>query len=261
MRFSVALVCLVLASSVLVASASSPFQKLQQYVPKNTTIATDNLKDGSCQVGWLSGSCIDAGQCTSTPDNAAVPGYCAGADNIQCCVNQPEASPGCGTAALARALTWINVGVLYCQSANGQPDYDSSCASTCVRASNSDWDAYRSDCSGFASYAYGLGAPGRTTAGFAPYATDASYQLTDPTTLAPGDLVNSTPEEHIMIFVQWLASDFSSAQFYEEPGCSSATPYATTTNSGVTNNGDGTITLSANGMNFIPIRMFSSSPC
>jgi len=152
--------------------------------------------------------------------------------------------------------------VQYCQSANGQPDGDASCAPTCNRVSNSDWDAYRSDCSGYVSYAYGLGPDGRSTAGFAPYQTDISYVLSSAKELQPGDIINSTPREHVMIFNAWLDDQYGTASFFEEPGCSSWTPYAVQTNTGVTVNGDGTITVAANGMTFYPVRFYSNqNPC
>ena len=91
--------------------------------------------------------------------------------------------------------------LLYCQSPNGQPDGDSDCASVCNRASNPDWDAYRSDCSGLVSYSYDLGAPGRTTGMFAPYTTDISFLLPNGAKdLQSGDAINSNPREHIMLF-------------------------------------------------------------
>jgi hypothetical protein len=212
----------------------------------------------TCSVNGLSGTCISVSSCQSSADHTSVPGHCPGGDDIQCCVSQPEPAAGCGTAALKRAETWVNVNLQYCQSANGQRDYDSACTPICSRASNRGWDAYRSDCSGFVSYAYGLGAPGRVTGEFAPYETDISYKLASATDLQPGDAINSTPDEHIMLFREWLNAEKTQASFFEEPGCSPAIHWARRTDSAVTIHSDGTISVAENGMNFYPIRFYSN---
>jgi hypothetical protein len=173
--------------------------------------------------------------CISQSGRTAVSGLCSGGADNQCCLAQKEPKAGCGTAALARALTWVNMEVrqrakgrekrgreggcstgtmlmhaassivstaaqvLYCQSAQGQPDGDNACSPVCHRASNRDWNAYRSDCSAFVSYAYGVGAPGRVTSEFAPYKNDISFQLGSPNDLQPGDVINSTPSEHMSV--------------------------------------------------------------
>ena len=85
----------------------------------------------------------------------------------------------------------------YCQSANGAPDADTDCAAVCTRSTNRAWDAYRSDCSGLVSFAYGLPAPGRVTSQFAPYDNDISFQLQSALDLVTGDVINSTPAEHM----------------------------------------------------------------
>lgn len=124
--------------------------------------------------------------------------------------------------AVARAMEWVEAKLPYCQAANHQRDYDSACAMTCERPDNPDWDAYRSDCSGLVSYAWGLPAPGRVTSTFAPFDTAVSHVI-DATALMPGDAVNNS--EHMMLFKEWVMPG-SQAVFIEEPGCSSSTPYA-----------------------------------
>ena len=57
---------------------------------------------------------------------------------------------------IANAQQWVTAQLAYCQSANGQPDGDTSCSPTCQRESNPAWDPYRSDCSGFVSWAWEL---------------------------------------------------------------------------------------------------------
>jgi hypothetical protein len=88
---------------------------------------------------------------------------------------------------------------------------------------------------------------------------DISYKLSSALALTPGDAINSTPREHIMLFLAWTSADHSSAAFLEEPGCSSSKPYARRTDTKVKINADGTITLASNGMTFVPIRFFSNS--
>jgi hypothetical protein len=123
---------------------------------------------------------------------------------------------------LSRAEEWVSAKLHYCQSANHARDYDSACSTYCERQDNSQWDPYRSDCSGFVSWAWGLGAPGRTTLGFAPFETDITKTI-DAIDLQPGDAINNS--DHIMLFKAWTERGHE-ATFLEEPGCSSATPYA-----------------------------------
>jgi hypothetical protein len=123
--------------------------------------------------------------------------------------------------AVARAQLWVDAKVPYCQAPNHQRDYDTACDMTCTRPDVADWDPYRSDCSGFVSWSWGLPAPGRTTATLAPYNMDVSHAI-DATELLPGDAINN--DHHTMIFVEWLSP--MKARFFEEPGCSSSEPYA-----------------------------------
>lgn len=154
---------------------------------------------------------------------------------------------------IARAEQWSDAKLLYCQSANHKPDYDSACPSTCNRQNNPQWDPYRSDCSGLISWAWGLPPPGRVTSGFAPYNTSVSKKIAW-SDLAPGDALNSTPDEHIVLFKEWKTKG-SSAVFIEEPGCSSTPNYAHEYTASVSVNSDGT--LHVEGMNFWPIRFDS----
>jgi hypothetical protein len=128
-----------------------------------------------------------------------------------------------GNDAVARGALWVAAEVPYCQSPNGQPDPDTSCSSVCMRPSNPEWDPYRSDCSGFVSWAWDLPAPGRTTSEFAPAETDITSVI-DGSQLLPGDALN-VPGDHIILFVSWVVAG-QSANFYEEPGCSANPPYA-----------------------------------
>jgi len=125
-------------------------------------------------------------------------------------------------AAVARAQQWVDAKVPYCQAANHHKDYDSACASTCTRPDVPAWDDYRSDCSGFVSWAWGLPAPGHITDTFAPYDTSVSKVIMA-ADLQPGDAANN--DDHIVLFKEWTKPG-TEATFMEEPGCSSATPYA-----------------------------------
>lgn len=127
-----------------------------------------------------------------------------------------------GTGAIARAARWVAAKLPYCQAANHQHDIDPACPATCERPDHPDWDAYRSDCSGLVSWAWALPAPGRTTAGFAPFAIDLTHAIGGHD-LRPGDAVNNA--EHAMLFEAWTRTG-GEATFLEERGCSAPTPYA-----------------------------------
>lgn len=152
--------------------------------------------------------------------------------------------------ALARGQLWVAAKLPYCQSANHQPDGDKACAKVCTRPNNAQWDPYRSDCSGFVSWSWGLAAPGRTTAELAPAVTDITHTI-DPMSLMPGDAVNK-PSDHTMLFVKWVTPG-KRATFMEEPGCSASEPYARQIDSDVTISGK-SITLAENGITFSAIR-------
>lgn len=148
-----------------------------------------------------------------------------------------------------RAEEWVDAKLHYCQAPNHERDYDSACSTYCERENNSAWNPYRSDCSGFVSWAWGLDAPGRTTLQLAPFRDDITHTI-DAIDLQPGDAINNA--DHIMLFKAWTNKGHV-ATFLEEPGCSSATPYAhqVTVNVSIT----GThIYVPYNGMTFTAIR-------
>lgn len=124
--------------------------------------------------------------------------------------------------AVARGQAWVDAKVPYCQAPNHEPDADADCSSTCTRPDNAEWDPYRSDCSGFVSWAWGLPAPGRTTMTLAPYSTAVSHAITA-MDLQPGDAINN--DHHTMLFVAWITPG-TRARFFEEPGCATTQPYA-----------------------------------
>jgi hypothetical protein len=150
-----------------------------------------------------------------------------------------------GSTIVSRGMEWVNAKLHYCQAAHGAVDYDSSCwawegsSHRCDRTSNAAWNAYRSDCSGFVTFAWGLpavGDGGYVTSEFAPYGTAFSHTISG-IDLAPGDALNKTPDGHIILFKEWVSKGHS-AVFMEEPGCSSSEPYAHEFTSNVTISGD-----------------------
>jgi hypothetical protein len=82
---------------------------------------------------------------------------------------------------VSRGMEWVNAELHYCQAPRGAVDGDESCwawegsSHVCDRESNAAWNAYRSDCSGFVTWSWGLAANvhgtdgGYATGHFAPY--------------------------------------------------------------------------------------------
>ncbi|MFC0431026.1 hypothetical protein [Kutzneria buriramensis] len=115
----------------------------------------------------------------------------------------PPASPGFAmptitrSQVLARAASWLNQGIIYDQ-----------CGSH---------DGYRTDCSGYVSMAWGLGAS-PTTDTFGPYGVTVPVSEGD---LQPGDaLLNPAPlnDGHVVLFDHWDSADHSSYVGYELDG-------------------------------------------
>ena len=159
-----------------------------------------------------------------------------------------------GADAVGRAEQWVSAQLLYCQSPNHASDtIDPSCPAVCNRTDNAAWDPYRSDCSGLVSWAWGLPAPGHTTYGFAPFATDITTAI-QASALAPGDAVNNS--DHVMLFKAWAGAQ---ATFIEEPGCSATPDYAHEFTSAVTFAGT-QITVAYNGMTFTAIHFNQLGP-
>jgi hypothetical protein len=109
---------------------------------------------------------------------------------------------------LARAKPWLNV-VPYCQAPNG--GYDSDCGVTCQRPPNPAIDAWRSDCSGYVSYAWGLPAPGKVVSGLVTVSHPISASE-----LKPGDALAS--DGHIALFIGWVNGQ-SQVRIWHEGDC------------------------------------------
>ncbi len=136
--------------------------------------------------------------------------------------------------AVARGEQWVAAMVPYCQAINHAPDSDTACSPTCTRPDMPQWDPYRSDCSGFVSWAWELPSDGggRVTSEFAPFQNDISHVI-QAMDLQPGDAINRTEVGHMMLFKEWVTPG-SRATFMEEPGCSFSQPYAREFTSDVT---------------------------
>ena len=105
----------------------------------------------------------------------------------------------------------------YCGGPNGGSDVI--CGGTCSRtgaAKSVEWDKYRSDCSGFVSWSWGLAAPGETTRTLAPYETKVSTLITVEE-LQPGDALNGTG--HVMLFGGWADKAAGKALILQESRC------------------------------------------
>jgi hypothetical protein len=121
------------------------------------------------------------------------------------------------TRTLARALQWVDVKMPYCGGVNGGGD--AICGGTCRRTGNDAspiWDPYRTDCSGFVSWAWGLAAPGRTTTGFAPFNKDITSVI-NVDDLQPGDALNNA--SHVILFGGWANAAHTQARLLEEYDC------------------------------------------
>lgn len=150
-----------------------------------------------------------------------------------------------GPTIVSRGMEWVDARLHYCQAAHGARDVDPACwrfegpSHRCDRESVAAWNAYRSDCSGFVTFAWGLrpvGDGGYVTSEFAPYRDTFSHTIPG-VDLLPGDALNKTPDGHIILFKGWVRHG-SRAVFMEEPGCSTSEPYAHEFTSNVSIHGD-----------------------
>ena len=174
---------------------------------------------------------------------------------------------------VSRGMEWVNAELHYCQAPQGAVDGDSSCWAwegakhVCDRESNAAWNAYRSDCSGFVTWSWGLAANvhgtdgGYATGHFAPYngapygeSTVVSHTVQG-IDLQPGDALNkvvSSPSDgHIILFKQWVTKGVS-ALLMEEPGCSASPAYAHEFTSNLSISGD-QVTVEVEGETFYAI--------
>lgn len=117
---------------------------------------------------------------------------------------------------IARAQSWVDAQVPYCQAANH--GWDAACGQTCNRtgaAANPAWDPYRSDCSGFVSWAWGLPPPGLVVTGLAKPSVSAAINAVD---LQPGDALYASDHSHTFLFAGW-ATPHSKMHIMAESDC------------------------------------------
>ncbi|MBX3190273.1 MAG: hypothetical protein KF819_24955 [Labilithrix sp.] len=140
---------------------------------------------------------------------AGDPGGGAADDDDDGPIGLPEPPPSrdntFGDKTLYRARLWIDAKMPYCGGPNGGKDLI--CGGTCERtgrAKKAEWDDYRTDCSGFVSWAWELPPPGRTTRTLAPTDTSVSAVITI-ADLLPGDALNGGG--HAMIFGGWADAE------------------------------------------------------
>lgn len=132
-----------------------------------------------------------------------------------------------GAETLARAREWVAAEMPYCGGPNGGDDVI--CGGTCVRegkAKKAAWDKYRSDCSGFVSWSWGLPPPGRVTSTLAPFDTSASTVI-DVEELEPGDALNN--DGHVMLFGGWVDQAKGIATILQESRCDTTASEKTAT--------------------------------
>ena len=116
---------------------------------------------------------------------------------------------------VSRGMEWVNAKLHYCQAPHGAVDGDSSCwawegsSHRCDRESNAAWNAYRSDCSGFVTFAWGLPAVGdggyvtgrlRAVRGTLASRTPSTASICSRATRS----TRYRPDEHIILFKQWV---------------------------------------------------------
>jgi hypothetical protein len=129
----------------------------------------------------------------------------------------PRPETGFAEEALGRARSWVDAKMPYCGGPNGGTDVI--CGGTCRRdgpAKNAAWDRYRSDCSGFVSWSWGLPPPGRSTSALAPFDTEVSTVIAV-ADLAPGDALNT--DGHVMLWGGWVDEVAGTARILEESRC------------------------------------------
>ena len=159
-------------------------------------------------------------------------------------------------AMIDRARQWANAKMPYCGAVPG--GWDGICGVTCTgRPRRADWDAYRSDCSGFVSWVWQLKyEDGHRTWGFAPFNQEgpAFSERISPNDLLPGDALNSTTSDiyaqHIILFTGWADKANGMIATMEEANCSADLVVSTSRKMAI--QGDGSVWVG--GKQYWPIR-------
>ena len=182
----------------------------------------------------------DIGENSGDPNTEPTP--------VQTSPAAPPTDSSFGARTLARAREWISADMPYCGGPNGGADVI--CGGTCTRTGSAEsaaWDDYRSDCSGFVSWSWGLDPPGETTRTLAPYATDVSSLITVDD-LQPGDALNGSG--HVMLFGGWEDKASGQIRILQESRCGTNAGEKVSTFTVI----DDTTLQISDGRNFRPIR-------
>lgn len=166
---------------------------------------------GTCNAEGKSGTCVLSMFCGGS--NHPVAGVCPGDAGVQCCVPNgpaPPPPPSDRSAIIARAQSWVDDRIPYCQC-------NSDCCGPCPYCSS-----YRCDCSGYVTYALQL-PPGQTTYTLPNYC----HQISDGD-LLPGDIILNV-QEHVIMFAGWATLDHTAFMGYQESGCQSPITVASLT--------------------------------
>lgn len=154
---------------------------------------------------------------------------------------------------LARAQLWLDAKVPYCGGVRNGTDYI--CGGTCSRPAAA-WDAYRSDCSGFVSWSWGLPGPGWDTGTFVAKIGGSVKQL-NVDQLEPGDAIVTTAKGHIVLFRRWITAN-KRIEVWEESSCGQV---AHSKEVNITINSPTVLHLGTDTRAFTPIRYASITGC
>ncbi|MEO8551482.1 MAG: hypothetical protein ABI678_16000, partial [Kofleriaceae bacterium] len=153
---------------------------------------------------------------------------------------------------MARAQQWVDLQVPYCGGVNGGTDY--LCGGTCERP-NAAWDEFRSDCSGFVSWAWQVMDDPTSDEYNADRAGTDGWSTIAIDNLAAGDAIATNG--HIKLFSRFVSAN--AAEVLEEYDCGQVAHRAV---QGFTRSGN-TIYFNGDGRPYHPIRRHSltqSSP-
>ncbi len=147
---------------------------------------------------------------------------------------------------LARAQQWVDLQVPYCGGVNGGTDYI--CGGICERA-HAAWDDFRTDCSGFVSWAWQIPDDPTSDAYTVDRAGPDGWSTISIDSLAAGDAV--TTNGHIKLFSRFVSSN--AAEILEEYDCGEVAHRAV---QNFTRSGN-TLYFSGDGRSYHPIRRHS----
>jgi len=183
---------------------ATKFSVIKPTWPEKLSMNNESAPEGSCP-GVCQATSV---QCGSTYR----PGLCPGGSNIECC---PMATPSCNGQCQQNSLPCGGKYVsgqcpgasnIQCCTSGGQCVSRDTVISRLVSKANGQYcecvcphlSPWRCDCSGIASYAWELAAPGQVTSTLPRYST----RLAAWTDMKPGDIILK-PDQHVEVFHQW----------------------------------------------------------